>query len=251
MKRLFIIVLMFCFFLISANAAVAETADFENLPLNAESYWNGSDGAGGFLSGGILFSNNYNMSYASWDGFAYSNITNTTAEGFVAQYNAITGSGVDDSANYAIGYVSSFAANPPTITLSEEQTVSGAYFTNNNYAFYSMANGDDFSKKFTADDWFELVITGLNDKGETNGIVTFKLADGTNVKNNWTWVNLESLGKVKQVIFDLRSSDNGDYGMNTPAYFCMDDFNKDNIDDDDSDDSSCFIQSMSSDLFSW
>jgi hypothetical protein len=234
---------MFCFFLISANAAVAETADFENLTLNSQSYWNGSDGSGGFFSGGMAFSNNFNQEWYSWDGFAYSNITNTTAEGSVAQYNAIAGSGVYDSANYAVGYVSSYASNPPTITLSEEQMISGAFFTNNNYAFYSMTNGDDFSKKFTADDWFKLTIIGWNDNGEKTGTVEFKLANGTNIIDTWSWVNLESLGKVKQVTFALTSTDNGEYGMNTPAYFCMDNFNEYN-DYDNDDNDSCFIHSI-------
>jgi hypothetical protein len=29
---------------------------------------------------------------------------------------------------------------------------------------------------------------------------------------------------VKTIGFELTSSDEGDYGMNTPAYFCFDDF---------------------------
>ncbi len=39
----------------------------------------------------------------------------------------------------------------------------------------------------------------------------------------WQWVDLSSLGKVDSLMFGLESSDNGDWGMNTPAYFCMDD----------------------------
>lgn len=243
MKRFIILTLMFYSILLSANAAFAQTADFDDLILAKESYWNGSDGTGGFFSSGYAFSNNYNLSYASWDGFAYTNITNTTAEGFAAQYNAITGSGNDNSENYVVGYCSSFATNPPTITLSNEQVVSGAFFTNNNYAFYSMTNGDDFSKKFTADDWFKLTIIGWNDNGEKTGTVEFKLANGTNIIDTWSWVNLESLGKVKQVTFALTSTDNGEYGMNTPAYFCMDNFNEYN-DYDNDDNDSCFIHSI-------
>ena len=32
------------------------------------------------------------------------------------------------------------------------------------------------------------------------------------------------MGKVKKVKFALTSTDNGDYGMNTPAYFAFDNF---------------------------
>ena len=38
----------------------------------------------------------------------------------------------------------------------------------------------------------------------------------------WEWVELTSLGAVTTLKFELSSSDNGDWGMNTPAYFCLD-----------------------------
>jgi len=248
MKRFnFLVFLIFAIF-ITAGAvnAQTQTADFENLTLDQESYWNGADESGGFESGGAKFSNNYNSAWASWDGFAYSNITDTVSEGFTAQYNAITGGGVFSSKIYAIAYVSSFAANPPTITLDEEQIISGAYFTNNNYAYYSMINGDDFAKKFTDDDRFKLTITGFDSEGEETGTVEFLLADGTNIINSWTWVDLSGLGEVKQLTFGLSSTDNGDYGMNTPAYFCMDNFNEDDGDENDThhSDGGCFINSI-------
>jgi len=248
MRRFILISLTFCFFLISANVAVAQTTDFEDLALTSESYWNGGDASGSFTSGGISFSNHYDSTWGDyWDGFAYSNITDTTAEGFITQYNAITGSGVGDSEIYAVAYDGSgFALNPPTITLSVEQAISGAYFTNNNYAFYSMSNGDGFAKKFTEEDWFKLTITGIDAQGIETGTVEFKLADGTNIVDTWTWVDLKGLGSVKQLTFIFSSTDNGEYGMNTPGYVCMDSFNKKNS----SDDSTCFIHMITSEFIS-
>ena len=38
--------------------------------------------------------------------------------------------------------------------------------------------GNDFAKKFTADDWFKLTIIGLDADGAETGQVEFKLADG-------------------------------------------------------------------------
>jgi len=238
MKRFLFLICLICSF-VCVSPVSAQPADFEDLSLNPESYWNGSDASGGFVSGGVEFSNNYDSTYGSWDGFAYSNITDTAADGFDAQYNAIPGHGADNSEIYAVCYVTSFAASPPAITLSTEMVVSGAYFTNNNYAYYAMARGDAFSKKFTDEDWFKLTITGLDAEGEETGKVDFKLANGTDIVNEWTWVDLNELGSVKQLTFSLSSTDNGDYGMNTPAYFCMDNFDKKKS----SDDSSCFIWS--------
>lgn len=246
MKRLLFLICVFCSFFICVNPLFAQTTDFEDLSLTAESYWNGSDASGGFVSNGVSFNNNYNAEWFSWDGFAYSNITDTSAQGFEAQYNAIVGSGNNGSEIYAIGYVSAFAISPPTITLNAEQVVSGTYFTNTNYAYYSMKNGDDFSKQFTETDWLKLTVTGIDAKGETTGTVDFKLADGTNIIDTWTWVDLSDLGPVKQLTFVMSSTDNSDFGMNTPSYFAMDNFNEtDNLNtEDSSDDSTCFIQSI-------
>ena len=59
--------------------------------------------------------------------------------------------------------------------------------------------------------------------------VDFYLADYRFVNNaddfivsNWTYANLTDLGVVDTLQFSLASSDVGDLGMNTPAYFAMD-----------------------------
>ena len=90
--------------LLTAGAAKAAMVTFDDLTLPAESYWNGSDGSGGFTSGGVHFSNNYDAEWGAWDGFSYSNLSDTTTMGFAAQFNAIVGSGQGGSANYAVCY---------------------------------------------------------------------------------------------------------------------------------------------------
>jgi len=227
-RRLVIFVLVFVF----AGAAGADIADLEDLSLTAESYWNGSDESGGFMSGSVYFKNNYDTGYGSWDGFAYSNITDTTASGFSAQYNAITGEGQDGSANYGISYVG--WAELPTLTLNAAGVVDGLYVTNNNYAYYSMLDGDAYAKKFGGssgddEDWFLLTITGLDVGGAVTGAVDFYLADyrfadsaEDYIVNMWEYIDLSSLGAVKNLAFSLSSSDMGDFGMNTPAYFALD-----------------------------
>jgi len=207
-------------------------ADFEDLPLAGGSYWNGSDGSGGFTSGGARFSNNYNAAWASWDGFSYSNITDTTIQGVAAQYNAIAGAGQGGSANYAVAYVGWGA--PPTVTLQAPGVVGGLYVTNSSYTYYSMLNGDAFAKKFGGQtgndpDWFVLTVTGKNANGVITGTVKFYLADYRSADNGndyilkaWEYVGLTSLGEVKSLEFALSSSDIGDWGMNTPASFAVD-----------------------------
>lgn len=215
-----------------SGMANAVTATFDDLTLSPESYWNGSDSSGGFNSGGIYFINNFDTTYFSWDGFSYSNITDTATSGYDAQYNAITGIGQDGSANYGICYVG--WASLPTMTLEKPGIINGLYVTNSNYAYYSMLYGDSFAKKFGGDsgneqDWFMLTITGKDADGVTIGTIDFYLADYRFTDNSedyivdsWRSIDLSSLGTVKSIEFALSSSDTGDLGMNTPAIFALD-----------------------------
>jgi len=212
--------------------AVAAVADFEDLPLSPESFWNGADGSGGFTSGRAFFANNYDTAWGSWDGFAYSNLTDTAASGYAAQYNAIPGRGQGGSANYAVAYVG--WALPPAVILDTPEVLDGFYVTNSNYTYYSLLNGDMFSKKFGGPsgddpDWLLLSITGKDAAGDVAGAVEFYLADfrfadsaQDYIINDWTWVDLSSLGAVKRLEFAMSSSDAGPFGMNTPGFFAID-----------------------------
>ena len=227
--------LMFVLIISSVSSAVIAT--FDDLSLGAESYWNGSDGSGGFTSGTASFKNNYNETYMSWDGFAYSNMTDMSSSGWSAQYNAITGGGEGGSDNYGIGYdplASGFGTELPTMTLNTAGIVDGLYVTNSNFAYYSMLDGDLYSKKFGGDsgddeDWFLLTITGKSENGSEVGTVDFYMADyrfednsRDYIVNTWEYVDLTGLGVVKSLEFSLSSSDVGSYGMNTPGYFALD-----------------------------
>ena len=89
---------------LTPNATHASVVGFEDLTLNPNTYWNGSSGAGSFTSGGVTFPNSYNTDYGSWEGFAYSNLQDSSTPGWGNQYAARPGSGYADSANYAVGY---------------------------------------------------------------------------------------------------------------------------------------------------
>jgi len=215
-----------------AGSANAEIATFEDLILPPESYWNGSDGSGGFTSGGAHLSNSYNAEWKSWDGFSCSNTTDAAMQGVNAQYQTIAGGGQGGSATYAVAYVG--WTSPPVITLNAPGVVGGLYVTNSGYAYYSMLNGDAFAKKFGGPsgndrDWLVLTITGKNANGAATGKVDFYLADYRSadnsndyIVNTWEYVDLTSLGEVKSLEFTLSSSDVGDWGMNTPASFAID-----------------------------
>ncbi len=216
--------------------AFAVDATFEDVPLAPESFYNGSDSAGGFTSGSFFLENLYDTLYGSWQDFAASNTTDTTTPGWGNQYSAIPGSGAGGSSNYAVGF-QLFAGMPyagtPNIDFNASQ-LDGMFITNTTYAYLSMLNGDAFAKKFggpggTDEDWFLLTITGELG-GAAVGSVEFYLADfrfadsgDDYIVSDWTWVDLSSLGVVDSLTFGLTSSDNDVvFGMNTPAYFAVD-----------------------------
>ena len=217
--------------LLATGMTMAEDATFEDIALAPESFDNGSSGHGDFQSGGFRFNNNFDATFQSWDGWAVSNITDNTTPGWGNQYSAIPGGGAGGSSNYGVSYIG-FTENP-SATLGGAKVVDGAFFTNTTYAYFSMLNGDGFSKKFggfTGDDedWFLLTVEGF-DGATSTGTVEFYLADYRFADNgldyiidDWTWVDLTGLGAVTSLELTLSSTDNGPWGMNTPAYFGMD-----------------------------
>jgi len=222
--------------------AEATVAPFDDLSLAADSYWNGSDESGGFQSGNAYFHNNYNPDWDSWDGWAYSNMTDTTTSGYGNQYSAFAGGGANGSSNYGVSYValdwmSGYDPIPTRVDFTGSATgrqVQDAYFTNTTYAALAMLNGEVPAKQFggaTGDDpdWFKLIITGIGADSQPTGTVDFYLADYRFADNGqdyivdeWIWVDLSSLGEVTGLEFSVASSDVGDYGINTPTYFAMD-----------------------------
>lgn len=92
--------------------------------------------------------------------------------------------------------------------------------TNTSYAYWVMKNGSAFSRPFTASDYLILDIYAVN-KGVAQLATSVYLADRGNLVDTWQTVDLSMLGTVQQIYFSMRSSDSGEWGMNTPAYFAI------------------------------
>lgn len=175
---------------------------------------------------------------AFWCGVAYSKNCDMTVAGVSNQYSvyckdpSTSLGGRNGSEKFAISYCGETIMGPDytsalTFPAATEKIVDHFYVNNSTYAVLSMLNGDGFAKKFADGDWFKLTVTGLNKEGGQTGAIDFYLADYRNGKSvivqQWTKVDLTTLGAVNKLTFTLSSSDAGAYGMNTPAYFCMDD----------------------------
>lgn len=208
-------------------------ADFENFGLDTDMYLNNSAPEGGFVSGLAMFPNDYSADFDAWQGWAISSMTDNQTPGYLNQYSSIAGSGFDMSTTYATAYAPSIA----TIHLLGEaagKTCAGFYLTNAAYAYFSMRDGDAFAKKFGGatgndPDYFLLTIKGYFGGSASSDSIAVYLADyrfennqQDYILNEWQWVDLTSLGPVDSLHLQLSSTDIGVFGMNTPAYFCID-----------------------------
>lgn len=215
-------------------------ATFENFNLAPGEHLNNASPEDGFNSGSIELPNFYDAEFDYWAGWAISADTNTTTPGFLNQYSAIPGSGALGTTAYGVGYV----YDPGFIRLKENaigKPVIGLYVTNSTYTYYSMRDGDAFAKKFGGEsgkdpDFFMLTIKKYAGGVISDDSINVYLADYRSpdpakdyILNEWRYVDLANLGEVDSLILSLRSSDNGIFGMNTPAYVCIDQVSTDNL----------------------
>ena len=200
-----------------------------------DAFLNGSDGSGGFTTTNSFFPNNYldDPQFPSWSGWSISTKTDTLSAGFTNQYSAIPGSGVDGSSTYAVSFVSSGSK----IHLTDDAaggSLAGLYVTNNTYAYLSMLDGDTFTKRFggeTGDDPDFLLLSikkYLNGELSTDSVdfylADYRFADNSQdyIVKDWNFIDLSSLGDVDSLRFSITGSDTGQFGLNTPAYVCVD-----------------------------
>ena len=210
-----------------------EVATFEDIEVPAEGHMSVSteedDDRTEFVSGDFEFATGCMSDWDYWYWFGYANRTETKYETLDDQWNNIVGGGYNGSANYGVAFAAEFNGPCYVSLLTEPAVVPGFYITNSSYAYNSLTGGDSFAKKFEKGDWFKLTITGYDADDEVTGSKDYYLADLRNeatayIINDWRYVDLSCLGAVAKLGFTLSSSDTGDWGMNTPAYFCFDNF---------------------------
>lgn len=232
--------------LLSSQTILAQTIiTFEDIEIGVDTFWNGSDQSGGFMSENVFFPNVYVTDFGGYwaSGWALSSRTDTEDATFNNLYSAKPGMGTEASQQYVIGQ------QDAVIEFTDEpihgQEVSGLYLTNTTYAHGVIRDGNMFSKKFggeTGDDpdFFKLTIKKQLSNGElSTDSVDFYLADYRFDDNDmdyivedWTWVDLSSLGELstgEAIIFSLSSSDFDENGMLTPSFFALDDLTIDEI----------------------
>lgn len=208
------------------------SSGFQEMTLPATGYYNGDDLSGGFQSGPVFFRNSYNPNFFSWSGFGVSSKTDTSNGTFNNQYSCYAGTGGNNSTQFAIAYcydqiVLKPANNQQVLKLQSFQ------FTNSTWAGRSMKFGDAFSKKFGGPtgndpDFFKLRVFNYYGGVATDSADVY-LADfrfGNNqedyIVKEWRTANFNFSQPLDSIGFKLESTDVGQFGINTPTYFCLD-----------------------------
>jgi len=223
----------------------AKVATFDDLYLPAESYWWGDtvpNYKNTFYSGSYSFANSMIPYSQTWGLFGYSNKTSTSFDMstlITDQFNSVVGHGVNGSSNYAVVYPSHVMGHTMVVPTHKPQgdSIRGCYITNNAWVKYVSIHGtgtnsngkQDANTPFTTGDWVKL--TAKADNGKS---VSFYLADYRSSNpadhyliESWQWLDLRSLGVVKNVTFTMDGTRHNQYGTTIPTYFCMDDFGGD------------------------
>ena len=235
---IFLTILFIGGFVVGSNAQVL--ANFENFNLKRGEHLNNASPNHGFKSGSIELPNFYDPEFDYWAGFAISADTNTTTPGFLNQYSVIAGKGASGSTTYGVGYI----YDPIIVRLQPNaigKPMIGMYVNNSTYTYLSVRDGDAFAKKFggeTGNDPDFLLLTikkysggAINDDSINIYLADYRFPQAKKdyIISEWTYVDLTTLGEVDSLIMRMTSSDVGIFGMNTPAYVCIDEVSTDNL----------------------
>ena len=203
-------------------------------------YGNGSSWADseGTMLGGGCDAQDYSMYLYGYSdgGYAISNyvdgnLANGTYENQLAIYKAgasagRTAGGNDGSDNFCV-YYAGYGMSEENLNFTDNvaRIIDHMYVNNTLYTYNSLVNGDSFAAPVAADGFFKIVATGYDASEKVTGKAEFYLAKDGKVVDTWTKWDLTSLGKVVSVIFTVEGSAElyGDWGLNTPAYFALDD----------------------------
>lgn len=180
---------------------------------------------GRFYSGSYAFDYGAMPGLNFWYGFTPSNDNDNVFETLDHQFRSAPG-GAFDGDNFIVAYPQGQSI---TVTHSAEGVViPGVYLANSAYAYSSMSNGDGYAQPFGQGSWFKVTIKGTKADGSSStldyylGDYRSEIEADRYISDQWEWVDLRSLGAVTNLDFTFDGSEKGTYGLNTPAYVCID-----------------------------
>lgn len=223
-------------------------------------YWDQTYTNTKFQTSNFQFSHTAVSSWNYWDGFTISNVADTTNYGTYGtggsnnwinhQWGCMAiPTGATSKPNFLVGYWSFYLddQNPITATSSfgenkysnwvklgnntQTFTVSKITVAIHPWTFYGIKSGDGFARPFVLNEHFDLIIYGVKAdnsfvkvgssvKSETHIMAEYK-STGLDMPTIWKDVAINFGEPIKYLVFQMYTSDEGDYGPNTAVYFCL------------------------------
>lgn len=149
---------------------------------------------------------------------------------------AIPAIGGNNSNVYAVAYYNTFDPTYNHIVLKNIWANLFTFqITNTTITYRSMQNGDAFAKKFGGPtgndpDYLRVKFYFWNNNfiGDSNTVYLADFRDSVNANDyiikNWTTVVLPTPILTDSITYIMESSDTSAWGINTPTYFCIDNF---------------------------
>lgn len=164
-------------------------------------------------------------------GAAVSNYSCDVANGsFTTQLSIPTGTGAHSGKNFLVvtGYSDETGVDTRAVLSFADgklRQLRGLWVLPTSYFLHSMTVGDGYNATATADTFVDVTFEGFDASGNSTGLATQRLQNGTTPLTAWTYVDLKKLGKVAslKVNFVASADQYGSYGLNTPAYVAIDD----------------------------
>jgi len=234
MQKLYILFFFFSIlFFSTAVKAQVETFTFEQeLPL-PDTFINGQDGTSSLFVDPIDFPIVYDFDNNFWSGqWAVSTVRDSITPNFTNLYGSRPGSGADGSDVFLVGQAP-FGADHLQFTSTVPVSLQSVEITNTTYAYFVIRDGNQFSKAFGGASGDDPDYFFVRWKGYLQGQLTdsldiyladYRFSDNSEdyILDDWTNFNLEPLGVVDRVEIEFFSSDVGQFGINTPVFFNLD-----------------------------
>lgn len=210
-------------------------------PYDSDGVWKNNDKPGFLNIDDYEFSHiidDYGMIY----GFTPSKVSDINKHDplYEFPYASVSGGGVaGEGSQYLVGYWAEFLEgencefNNRTCRIYPEDgdrfQPQSVMVCNNTYLMYAAIDGTAYSPAFEPGDYVTLTAHGVHLDG-TEAEVTFDLIniEGSDVKDgiltSWKKFDLRGLGTCTGIYFTMDASKSlkGDFGLNVPTYFCID-----------------------------
>ncbi len=205
--------------------------DLNNTGFDSGMVYNGKTGMQQYITNGdLLMQFGWDTTYKYWSGnwaLSYNHFNKIEPSSMDAHlFAAAPGKGAPFSEKiFAVGqnHAKLTAADPLVLGVMSLKV------SNSLYAYNSMKFGDAFAKKFKASDKDSLILVittffkGVKQESQRVVLADFRFMDTTRnfLLDTWRLIQFKEFNDSIQ--FEMESSDNGSWGMNTPAFFVLDD----------------------------